>query len=129
MGKEAKEFTFMISIRLIRTGRKNQPSYRMVAQEQTKAPKGAYRELLGSWSPLTKQRTIKKDRVAHWLSVGAQPTDTVWNMLVSEGVIKAAKRPVHKKSKKEAGKTAPAPAAVQAKPAQSKAPANADDKG
>jgi len=98
----------------------------MVAQEKTKAPKGAYRELLGSWSPLTKKRAIKKERVAHWLSVGAQPTDTAWNILVSEGVIKAAKRPVHKKSKKKIEEAASASAAVQAQPAQSEAPASGE---
>lgn len=91
----------MMSIRLIRTGRKNQPSFRIVAQEKRKAPKGAYAELLGSWSPLTKERAVRKDRVLHWLSVGARPTDTVWNILVSEKIITGAKRPVHKKSKKE----------------------------
>lgn len=100
----------MISIRLIRTGRKNQPSFRMVAQEKTKAPKGAYQELLGSWSPLTKVRSIKKERALHWLSVGAQPTDTAWNILVSEGVIKGKKRPMHNKPKKKKDEEAPVPA-------------------
>jgi len=91
----------MISLRLIRTGRKNQSSFRIVAQEKRRAPKGAYLELLGNLSPLTKQRSVKKERVLHWLSVGAKPTDTVWNILVSEKIVAGAKRPAHKKSKKE----------------------------
>lgn len=91
----------MVSIRLVRTGRKNQPSFRIVVQEGKRAPKAAYIESLGNWSPLEKRRAINKTRAAYWLSCGAKPTDSVWNIFVSEGIIKGKKRAVHALSKKK----------------------------
>lgn len=92
----------MVRLRLIRVGRRNDPHFRVVAQDQKRAPKGVYLELLGSWSPVSKQRSLNKERVSYWLSKGAKPTDTVWNMCVTEGIVKGKKIPVHAKSKKKA---------------------------
>ena len=44
----------------------------------------------------------EKERIQYWISQGVKPSDTVYNMLVSEGIIEGGKRDVHKKSKKEA---------------------------
>lgn len=89
----------MLKLRLIRIGRRNDPHFRIVAQDIKRAPKGKYTELLGNYAPLQKKRTISKERVLYWLSKGAVPTDTLWNMFVSEGIIKGARRPVHAKAK------------------------------
>ena len=92
----------MLRIRLRRIGRKNQPFFQIVVMERGAAPKGGRaKEMLGSYDPLTKEKIIKKERVKYWLSVGAEPSDTVHNMLVSEGVIEGEKRRVHTKSKKK----------------------------
>lgn len=91
----------MVRLRLIRVGRRNDPHFRLVAQDQKRAPKGAYLELLGNWSPTSKQRSLNKERVAYWLSKGATPSDTVWNMCVSEGIVKGKKIAVHAKPKKK----------------------------
>ncbi len=99
----------MITLRLIRTGRKNQPSFRLVAQDKNSPPKGKYKEDLGVWKPIAKTRTVNKERVAYWLSCGARTTDTVWNMLVTEGVIKGKKRAVHATSKKKIVEAAQTP--------------------
>lgn len=90
----------MLKLRLIRVGRRNDPYFRIVAQDIRRAPKGKYTELLGSYAPLQKKRTILKERVLYWLSQGAAPTDTVWNMLVSEGIVNGKKKSVHAKTKK-----------------------------
>lgn len=50
---------------------------------------------------MTKEKNLKQDRIHYWLSVGAKSSETVHNLLVLEGIIKAKKIPVHKKSKKE----------------------------
>lgn len=73
-------------------------------------------EVLGFVNPLKKQKQLKTERIKHWISKGAQPSPTVHNLLVKEGIVKAKKIPVHKKSKKEApaAKPAPAPASVPA---------------
>lgn len=96
----------MISLRLIRTGKKHQPSFRIVAQDVRRPPKGMYKEAIGIWSPLSRIRQVNKERALYWLSCGARPTNTVWNILVSEGVIKGVKRPVHKKAKKNSKRQA-----------------------
>lgn len=82
----------MLKIRLQRIGRINSPSYRIIVTEHTRGPKtGNFVEKLGSYNPKTKERTLNADRIKYWISVGAQPSDTMHNMLVTEGVITGKK--------------------------------------
>ncbi len=95
----------MLTIKLKRIGKKNQASFRVVVLEKRTKLNGRYLEDLGWLNPKTKERDFKKERIEHWLKVGAQPTDTVHNLLVKEGVIKGTKISVHKKKKLEAAKS------------------------
>lgn len=83
----------MVKIRLARYGKKKQPSYRLVVSDARKDTLGTYIENLGSYNPtvIPKQITIKADRVKYWLSVGAQSSPTVHNLLISEGIIEGKK--------------------------------------
>jgi len=82
----------MLKIRLIRTGKKNAPSYRVVLIEKTASPKsGKFFEVLGNYNPRLKEINLKKDRINYWLSKGAQASDTVHNLLISHDVIKGDK--------------------------------------
>ena len=82
----------MLKIRMQRTGRINQPSFRIVVTEHTASPRaGTYVERVGFYDPLSKQRTLVEDRIKYWMSVGAKPSGTVHNMLVSAGVLNAKK--------------------------------------
>lgn len=75
-----------------RVGRINQPSYRIVVTEHTASPKaGKFVEKLGTYNPHTKARVIDEVRVKYWMSVGAQPSATVHNMLVSSKMISGKK--------------------------------------
>lgn len=92
----------MLVIRLFRTGKKNQPSFKIVVTDKKNPPRGGrFIEEVGTYSPLTKHKTLKAERVKYWMSVGAKPSDTVFNLLVSEKVIKGKKLPKHTKPKKE----------------------------
>ncbi|MCK4454078.1 30S ribosomal protein S16 [Candidatus Parcubacteria bacterium] len=92
----------MLVIRFLRKGKKNQPFFRIVVTDKRNPPQGGrFLEILGFYNPLTKEKKVKTERVKHWLSVGAKPSDTVYNLLISEGVIKAKKLPVHSKAKKK----------------------------
>lgn len=73
----------MLKIRLFRTGKKNQPSYRIVITEARRKRDGKYVENLGFYNPLTDPYALeyKKDRVEYWISKGAQPTETVRKLL------------------------------------------------
>ncbi|MCK9393757.1 MAG: 30S ribosomal protein S16 [Candidatus Paceibacterota bacterium] len=86
----------MLTIRLLRIGKKHQPSYKIVVTDKRRAPAGGrFVEEIGSYDPKSKQRNIKKDRAQYWVSVGAQPSDTVHNMLVSDKVIDQPKRKIY----------------------------------
>ncbi len=69
----------MLTIRLSRIGKKKKPFYRVVVIERTRPRNGRVRELVGTYDPLKKPAEIKLDaeRIKYWLGVGAQPSDTV----------------------------------------------------
>jgi small subunit ribosomal protein S16 len=68
----------MVKIRLTQTGTKNSKKYRLIAIEEGKRRDGNAIEILGSYDPTVKPAkiVIKQDRVAYWLSVGAQLTES-----------------------------------------------------
>jgi small subunit ribosomal protein S16 len=69
-------------------GAKKRPSYRIVAADSRSPRDGAFIESVGFYDPITDPATIKVDleRARHWLSVGAQPTETVNSLLKKAGV-------------------------------------------
>jgi small subunit ribosomal protein S16 len=76
-------------LRLQRRGRKNYAFYRIIVADSRAPRDGKYIERIGSYNPNTNPATITLDfdRALYWLQVGAQPTDTVRNILSSEGVL------------------------------------------
>jgi small subunit ribosomal protein S16 len=95
----------MLKIRFLRLGKKHQPLFRMVVTDKKNPPQGGrFIELLGFYNPLTKEKKINKERIGYWMGVGAEPSDTVFNFLVKEGVITGKKRNVVKISKKRLAK-------------------------
>jgi len=59
-----------------------------------------YVDDLGFWNPHTNKFSLDGEKINKWLKEGAQPTDTVHNLLVKAGILKGPKIAVHKKSKK-----------------------------
>lgn len=93
-----------------RGGRIKVPTYRIVVTEHTSAPKaGKEIEVVGTFDAAVGKPVLHNDRITYWLSVGAQPSDTVHNMLVSQKVIDGKKINVLPKNKNK--KVAEAPAA------------------
>lgn len=86
----------MVSIRLSRVGNRNAPAFRVIAQESHRAPKSQALEILGSYIPRLTPKTIqlKAERIKYWMSKGAQTSDTVHNLLVSQGIITGKKKSV-----------------------------------
>ena len=90
----------MLKIRLQRTGRKNDPHFRLIVTESTLKPKTSqFAEIVGTYNVKAGIFEAKADRVKHWMSVGAQTTPTVHNLLVSKGVIEGKKINVLPKKK------------------------------
>ena len=79
-----------VKLRLLRMGAKKAPFYRIVAADSRAPRDGRFIELLGTYDPRTNPAkvTIKEEEVLKWLNNGAQPSDTVTNLLSKEGIIK-----------------------------------------
>jgi len=106
----------MLTIRLTRKGKKNQPFFRVVVIDKRRSASGGRAvEVLGYVDPLTKKKSFKKDRILHWIKNGAQPSATIHNLLVTEKIIDAKKISKHKKPKKvEEASVAATPAPAEA---------------
>lgn len=84
----------MLMIRLQRMGKKKKPTYRFVINEKARDTQAKSLEILGHYSPTENPKVLelKVDRIKHWLSVGAQASETVHNILVREGIVEGKKR-------------------------------------
>ncbi len=73
----------MLAIKLMRTGAKKRPSYRVVVKEKQSKRDGAYLENVGTYNPTREPAEINlnMDRVRYWIANGAQPTDTVSRLI------------------------------------------------
>ncbi len=124
----------MLRIRLTRTGKKKQPTYRFVVAEHSAPIKGKFIEILGHYNPRTKPKTIviDKEKAKGWMEKGAKPSSTVADLFVINGILKKSdipkkttlKRPKKADLKKEKeakpkkpaeGETATAPQATEEK--------------
>lgn len=78
----------MVKIRLMRTGMKGRPSYRVVVSDARSPRDGRIIENIGWYNPLTEPSTIQidADRAKYWLGVGAQPSDSVKSLFERAGV-------------------------------------------
>ena len=84
-----------VRIKLKRFGRRHQPHFRLTAVDRRRSRNSRVIEELGSYNPIHRkedqQVTLNKERIEYWLSVGAQPTDTVRRILEKQGIARAAK--------------------------------------
>ncbi len=93
-----------MKIRLARGGSKKRPFYRIVAADSRMPRDGRFIEKLGTYNPLLpkdSEERVKMDmeRVQHWLSQGAQPTDRIARMLEAAGVLPKKERSNPNKAK------------------------------
>jgi small subunit ribosomal protein S16 len=95
-----------VRIRLTRIGRKNRPFYRIGAYDNRTRRDGAPIERLGHYDPLNpkeeEQVHLELDRIKHWLSVGAQPSETVASLVKKAGVELPAKRGSNRNARQRA---------------------------
>lgn len=123
----------MLRIRFSRTGKVGQPSYRIVVAEHRMPVKGRYLELLGNYMPARRPKivSINKERVLHWISKGAKPSDSIAALLKHEGFAnmdmyleprtkKRASKGEEKAEAKPAAAAAPTEKTLEAKPAEAK---------
>ena len=82
----------MVAIRLRRTGKTKQPSYRVVIADKRSPRDGKFIEIIGHYNPIRqpKELVIDADRARYWLGVGAQPSEVVVRLLKQTNVLDAS---------------------------------------
>lgn len=137
----------MLTIRLTRIGKKNQPKYRLVLTDHNFPVKGKFIEILGSFDPRSEKLEIKKERIEYWLKTGCKVSQTVLELLKKQKIagkmdvlnrkdraqitkkgeeakkpetLKPASAPAVKPEEKKESASAKAPADKEAKPAEQK---------
>ena len=131
-----------VKIRLMRVGKKKQPTYRVVVADARSPRDGRFLEILGQYAPRQEPSLVAIDgeRALHWLNAGAQPTESAAKLLQIAGVWDAykesngkvaASRPKVKTKAKAVKETpdapAPAPASATAAPAAEEPSEGVDD--
>lgn len=88
----AKIAPSMLTMRLQRIGRKNEPHYRVVVVDRKHAPQsGKFIDIVGAYNPKSGLIDVKIEAVKDWISKGVQTSDTVHNFLVSKGIVEGKK--------------------------------------
>lgn len=135
----------MLAIRLRRTGKKGQPSYRIVVTDERNSVYGNYIEMLGHYNPETKAVVLDKEKALEWMTKGAKPSNTVAKIFTKEGIkhnsivikkyravskkeLEAQKAEEEKEKAEEAAKKEAAKAAFEEQVEQEKAEAPKEDK-
>ncbi len=105
----------MLTIRLSRTGKTSQPSFRIILQDKRTAVKGKALEILGHYQPAMKAKPIvlSKERLEHWVKHGARPSDSMAALLKKHG-FSGMEKFMEPRNKKRAKKGEEAPAAKAA---------------
>ena len=113
----------MIRIRLARVGQKGRPSYRIVVADIAAPRDGSYLEWIGNYDPMQNPPavTLKTERAAHWLSMGAIPSDAVARIMDANGLME--RTPTQKTAIKKSGEEESSSPAVVAAPPAVAAPA------
>jgi small subunit ribosomal protein S16 len=108
-----------VKIRLMRVGKKKQPSYRVVVSDGRSPRDGRFIEVLGQYAPRADPSVVEidSDRALHWLRVGAQPTEQVGKLLEISGVWAAYKEATGKDAAVKPKAKAPKVKKVVAQPA------------
>src|SRR5881397_1230093 len=114
-----------VAIRLRREGALNRPYFKVVVTDSRSPRDGKFIEIVGTYDPKKPglNSTLKLDRIEHWISKGAQPSDTVRSLIKkNKNPEAAAKKAAATAAKKAAAKPAEVPAAAT-EPAAAPAPA------
>ncbi|MCR4324122.1 MAG: 30S ribosomal protein S16 [Candidatus Curtissbacteria bacterium] len=91
-----------VKIRLAKTGKTHQISYRIVAQDTRSPRDGKFLEILGYFNPYNKPSfNVKRDRFDHWVQKGAVPTPSVTKVIESEGKVNLSEKPKKEEIKVE----------------------------
>lgn len=108
----------MLTIRLQRAGRKNQPVFRIVLAEKRRSATKKVVEQLGIYNPRNKEFQVKEERVKYWVSQHVELSPTVHNLFVNKKLVEGKKvhawQPRRKPAEASAKEASPAPTSTPA---------------
>jgi small subunit ribosomal protein S16 len=113
----------MLTIRLQRTGKKNQADFRIVLAEKESPVSKKVVEILGSYNPRKKTFQVKEERLKYWVAQRVELSETMHNLLVDKKFVEGKKVKafnIPKKPVEPAAPAAAAPAATTETPAEAK---------
>jgi small subunit ribosomal protein S16 len=115
-----------VAIRLRREGALNRPYFKVVVTDKRSPRDGKFIEIVGTYDPKKagQNSTLKLDRIEHWISKGAQPSDTVRSLIKKTKNPEAAAKKAAAAAAKKAAAPKPAPAPVVTEAAAPPAPAS-----
>jgi|SRR5581483_8124977 len=117
----------MLTIRLQRTGKKNQADFRIVLAEKESPVTKKVVEILGSYNPRKKTFQVKEERLKYWIGQRVELSETMHNLLVDKKFVEGKKVKAFSIPKKEEPKAEAKPAEAAPEtpaPAESSAPAD-----
>src|SRR5438477_242760 len=117
-----------VAIRLRREGALNRPYFKVVVTDKRSPRDGKFIEIVGTYDPKKagQNSTLKLDRIEHWISKGAQPSDTVRSLIKkTKDPEAAAKKAAAKAAKKTAAAAKATPAPAPTEPVAAAAPVEA----
>lgn len=84
-----------VKLRLVRMGKRKQPTYRVVAADSRSPRNGRFLEILGNYDPRAEPSVVNLngERARHWLANGAQPTEAVRKLLEISGALSESSAP------------------------------------
>ena len=125
----------MLTLRFQRQGKKRDFIFRVIAiDSKVTINSGKSKEILGWWDPRINKFELKKERILYWISQGAQPSDSCYNLLIRAKIIEGKKRPIslrkkkEKKGKAEAGEKNPQTSVIEEKSVEDKSKDNPEEK-
>ena len=110
----------MLTIRLQRTGKKNQADFRIVLAEKESPVQKKFVEILGSYNPRRKTFQVKEDRVKYWVGQNIEMSETIHNLFITKGFVTGKKVKafsIPKKAEEKSAEGGSASAGKEAAPA------------
>lgn len=109
-------------------GKRHQPFYKIVVTDKENPPQGGrFKEQVGYLNPINKEKSLDEERINYWLSVGAQPSGRIHNLLIKEGILQGEKKDV--RPRESVKPTVEEASSEEETPAQKKAEEQKKEKG
>lgn len=113
----------MVRIKLARVGKNKQGSFRVIVTDRRRDTSGTNLGIVGTYNPRLNPKVVSldKEKILSWIAKGAQVTDSLHNLFVSEGIISGKRMKVNRTVKNTKAPSVPEPVVAQVAPVETPA--------